>query len=384
MDRTHKALLSDLVGFRTITPNGDDAIGYCAHFLERIGFVCTKMQCGDVSNLYAKLGNHSRNLCFAGHVDVVPPLDGWATDPFMLTERNGKLHGRGTNDMKGPLSSCLMAISDFVTTSSSYGFSISVILTSNEEIGGNTGTRQVVEFLRSTGEKITGCVLCESCSQDTAGEYIKIGCRGSLDVDFVSRGHQGHVANGGEFGNHLHSFVGFLHSFTEAPLDSGSEKFAPSSIQLTSVDVGNSVRNVIPQAATAKLNIRFNDLWNVDDLEAHVRAQTPDSIDIAFRRLGYPFIGARDEFVSFVRNAIEGVTHSTPRIGTDGGNSDALYIREITDVVEVGSLIAGAHVVDEFITEDELVKLRNIYLGIMKCFEGENILQPTTCTAPPS
>jgi succinyl-diaminopimelate desuccinylase len=370
MDRIHKALLSDLVGFRTITPFGDDAISYCAHFLEMIGFVCTKMQCGDASNLYARLGNHKRNLCFAGHVDVVPPLDGWATDPFVLTEKGDRLYGRGTNDMKGPLSSCLMAIRDFVTTSQSYGFSISVILTSNEEIGGDTGTRQVVEFLRGTDEKITGCILCESCSQDIAGEYIKIGCRGSLDIDFTSHGYQGHVANGNELGNHLHSFVKYLHSLTEVPLDDGSERFAPSSIQLTSVDVGNGVRNVIPPVATAKLNIRFNDCWNVDDLEAHIRAQTPDNIDITFERLGYPFIGARDEFVSFVCNAIESVTNRPPGVGTDGGNSDALSIREITDVVEVGSLIEGAHVTNEFITEEELAKLRSIYIGIMNNYQS--------------
>ncbi|MDR2458919.1 MAG: succinyl-diaminopimelate desuccinylase [Holosporales bacterium] len=369
MGRTRKAILSDLVGFRTITPFGDDAIDYCAHFLERIGFVCTRLRCDDVSNLYAKLGNHRKNLCFAGHVDVVPPLDGWTTDPFMLTEEDGKLYGRGTNDMKGPLSSCLTAIRDFVTTTSSYGFSISIILTSNEEIGGSTGTRQIVEFLKNTGERITGCVLCESCSRVTAGGYVKIGCRGSLNVDLTSHGYQAHVANGNELGNHLHSFVRFLHSFTETPLDGGSAKFAPSSIQLTSVDVGNDVRNVIPQIATAKLNIRFNDRWDVDGLEAHIRSQTPDNIDIAFERLGYPFIGSRDEFVSFVCNAIENTTNKAPSVGTDGGNSDALYIREITDVVEVGSLITGAHIVNEFITEEELGKLKNIYLGIINHFK---------------
>ncbi|MDR1609630.1 MAG: succinyl-diaminopimelate desuccinylase [Holosporales bacterium] len=370
MDRTHRALLSDLIRFKTITPSGDDAISYCVRFLEEVGFVCTKMQYGEVTNLYAKLGNHDKNLCFAGHIDVVPPLDGWGTDPFTLTEKDGKLYGRGTNDMKGPLSSCLMAIRDFVTTASSCEFSISVILTSNEEIGGDTGTRQVVEFLEDSGEKITGCVLCESCSQIASGEYVKIGCRGSLDVDLTSHGHQGHVANWKELGNHLHSFVRFLHLFTETPLDEGSEKFSPSSIQLTSVDVGNDVRNVIPQTAAAKLNIRFNDLWSIDDLEAHIRAQTPDNINIVFGRHGYPFIGSRDEFVSFVCSSIEGVTHKAPGIGTNGGNSDALSIREITDVVEVGSLITGAHIVDEFITEEELMKLRSIYLGIINSFQN--------------
>ncbi|MDR1333016.1 MAG: succinyl-diaminopimelate desuccinylase [Holosporales bacterium] len=368
MDRSHKRLLADLVGFKTITPHGSDAIDYCANFLEELGFVCTKLQCGDVSNLYAKLGRHEKNLCFAGHIDVVPPLDNWATDPFTLTEKDGRLYGRGTNDMKGPLSSCLMAIKDFVTSSTSYEFSLSLILTSDEEIGSKDGTRQVVEFLRESNEKITGCVLCESCSNGASGEYVKVGCRGSLNVDFISYGYQGHVVNGKVFGNHLHSLVQFLHSFTTTELDSGSETFAPSDVELTSIDVGNYTRNVIPQTATARLNIRFNNHWSISDLEAHIISQTPDGITATFERLGYPFIGSREAFTEFVRGAVGNVIGKLPDVGTDGGNSDALSIREITDVVEVGAQVSGAHIVDEFITEADLTKLRNIYLGLMTDF----------------
>jgi succinyl-diaminopimelate desuccinylase len=144
MDTLHIKLLSDLVGFRTVTPYGKDAIDYCSKFLETLGFFCKKLSFGDVSNLYAKFGNFEKNLCFAGHIDVVPPVGDWSTDPFALTEKDGNLYGRGTNDMKGPLSSCFAAINDFITTEPSTNFSISIILTSDEEVMGEDGAKKVV------------------------------------------------------------------------------------------------------------------------------------------------------------------------------------------------------------------------------------------------
>jgi succinyl-diaminopimelate desuccinylase len=166
-------ILSDLVKFKTITPHGDDAINYCAKLLEDIGFRCQILKFEDVSNLYAKLGNHKENFCFAGHIDVVPPFDNWNTDPFTLTEISGSLYGRGTNDMKGPLASSLAAIIDFIQNNNPK-FSISVMLTSDEEIMGCNGTKKIIEHLKEMGENITGCVLCESCSPGNSGEYIKI------------------------------------------------------------------------------------------------------------------------------------------------------------------------------------------------------------------
>jgi succinyl-diaminopimelate desuccinylase len=151
-------------------------------------------------------------------------------------------------------------------------------------------------------------------------------------------------------------------------LDSGSEKFAPSRVELTSIDVGNDIRNVIPQIATARLNVRFNDCWSVDGLKTHIKSQIPDGVDAAFEMSGYPFIGSRDEFIEFVCGAIKRVTNNAPAVGTAGGNSDALYIREITDVVEVGAPVSGAHVADEFVTEGDLIKLRRIYHSIIDCF----------------
>ena len=363
----HLKLLSDLVSFKTITPRGEEAIDYCSNFLKNLGFNCQKLVFGEVSNLYAKFGNSTKNLCFAGHIDVVPPLDGWDSDPFVLIERDGLLYGRGTNDMKGPLSAGLAAISDFLN-SNNPDFSISVLLTSDEEIMGDNGTKKVIEFLKDHNEKITGCVLCESCSPEKSGEYIKIGCRGSLNVDLKSEGKQCHVVSGKELGNHLHDFIQFLSKFLQTTLDEGNQNFSPSDIEMTSIDVGNLVRNIIPQIATAKFNIRFNDLWTFDKLEKFINDSLPKNITATFERFGYPFIGADQKFIDFISNSISGSINIVPKVGTVGGNSDALSIHELTNVVEVGSPIDGAHIVNECIAKDDLSKLKKIYLSILKSF----------------
>ena len=369
MDNLHLEILKNLVKCKSVTPHDDGAIDCCSKYLEVLGFVCEKMQFGDVKNLYAKLGNFEKNLCFAGHVDVVPPLGAWEADPFELTEKSVNLYGRGVNDMKGPLASCLAAIHDFVK-SALPGISISVLLTSDEEIMGDKGTAKVVEFLKSRNEKITGCILCESCSPDLSGEYIKIGCRGSLNVDFVSNGKQCHVVNAKKYNNHLHDFIYFLNHLASIELDQGNEKFAPSDLEITSIDVANDIRNVVPHKAFAKLNIRFNDEWNFEKLEKFIKDQMPRNIDVIFERFSEAFIGSSEKFTNFLQNSVKKTIGKIPGIGTSGGNSDAVFIKNITDVVEIGSPIANAHIVNEYILSEDLTKLRIVYFNILKDFSS--------------
>lgn len=366
MDLIRK-LLVDLVRFKSITPNGEEAIEYCAHFLKNLGFNCSILKFGDVSNLYAKLGNFSKNLCFAGHIDVVPPLNNWKSDPFELRENNGLLYGRGTNDMKGPLSACFSAISEYIKNHPNPKFSISVILTSDEEIMGENGTKNVIKYLKEKNEKITGCVLCESCSPKESGEYIKIGCRGSLNVDVKSTGHQCHVVSGKSFGNHLHDFVEKISNFCKIKLDEGNSNFSPSDIELTSIDAKNEIRNIIPSEIVAKFNIRFNDFWNFDKLENFIK-KAFTNLTVIFERFGTPFIGADSVFIEFLSKSLKKTLGNFPEIGTEGGNSDAVSIRELTNVVEIGSPIVNAHIVNEFISINDLLKLKKIYYNIISDF----------------
>jgi succinyl-diaminopimelate desuccinylase len=242
-----------------------------------------------------------------------------------------------------------------------------MILTSDEEIMGGNGTNKVIDFLKAKNEKITGCILCESCSPgDKSGNYIKIGCRGSLNVDLISYGAQCHVVNGSAFGNHIHKFISDLHELLHKTLDTGDDIFPPSSIEITSIDTGNDVRNVIPSQLHAKLNIRFNRAWSFEDLEKYIVDSFPGNIEVIFERFRGPIICAQPEFISYIRESITEITGSAPEVGAFGGNSDAIFIGDITDVVEVGSPVIGAHTIDECIDEEQLDLLEQIYLRILQ------------------
>jgi succinyl-diaminopimelate desuccinylase len=284
----------------------------------------------------------------------------------MLIEA-GRVYGRGANDMKGTLASCLIAIQEFACEKIRPCGSISLMLTSDEEIMGEKGTKRLVEHLAAKGTKIDGCVLCESCSPGASGEYVKVGCKGSLNVAITSRGEQMHVAQAGVIGNHIHGFVAYLQEISSRNLDSGTARFDKSFSNITSIDVGNAVRNIAPAEAKALLNIRFNDAWTFDTLEQYLidHAKPYPGLSFSFERFGEPFLGAGAEFIEFLSKSVEKVIKRKPAIGTCGGNSDALFIRQLTDVAEIGSPLSGAHIANEYISLEDLFVLKRIYKQIM-------------------
>ncbi|MBQ9441170.1 MAG: succinyl-diaminopimelate desuccinylase [Alphaproteobacteria bacterium] len=354
-------ILKNLVSCKSITPSSCGAMDYCHKLLTSWGFTSCIYNYGPVSNLYAKYNISNKNICIAGHIDVVPPIGNWQYDPWVLTENNGRLYGRGTNDMKGPLSAALAAIYHYVNHHPKS--SISLMLTSDEEIMTDNGMKALVRELMQKGEKIDYCILSESCSKGNSGEYIKIGCKGSLNIDLISHGEQCHVAS---CNNHINNFVSVLNDIVNTNLDAGTEKFEKSIINITSIDVGNDIRNIVPLSAHAKLNIRFNDNWTYESLEKYIISKLPNNIKYKFEIFGYPFIGASQEYQNKLKYIIEQTINKPVVLGTYGGNSDALSIHEMTEVVEIGSPLAQAHIVDEYITIDDMEKLYTIYKAILE------------------
>ena len=354
-------ILKNLVFCKSITPNSNGAIEYCRNLLASWGFDVALYNNWQVSNLYAKYTVSNKNICIAGHIDVVQPVGEWKYDPWLLTENSGKLYGRGTNDMKGPLSAALAAIHSYINNNPKS--SVSVMLTSDEEVMTDNGMKSLVNELMNKDEKIDCCVLCESCSKYNSGEYIKIGCKGSLNIDLISTGEQCHIASGN---NHVNKFIALLNNLINNKLDNGTAQFEESIINITSIDIGNNIRNIIPPSASAKLNIRFNNNWTHDSLERYIISKLPSNIKYTFERFGYPFIGASIEYINKLKSIIESTINKSVTIGTYGGNSDALSIHEITEVVEIGSPLAQAHIMDEYITIEDMEKLYKIYKAILE------------------
>ncbi len=363
------SLTQKLIQFPSITPKEEGCLDFIEDYLTNLGFVCNRLPFGEVDNLYARFGTSGPHFCFAGHVDVVSDIDAskWSYPPFSATIKEDILYGRGAVDMKGAIAAFLDATSQFVKNS--FNGSISFLLTTDEEGPAINGTIKVLEWLKDKEESIHACLVGEPTNPHKVGEMIKIGRRGSLNIDITVHGVAGHVAYPELAKNPVPILLQYLQKITVAPLDEGTDNFSPSHLEITSIDVGNSTRNVIPASAQAKINIRFNPLQSKESLLEKLKkvaAQFPLKIDIQSNRGCEAFMSTDQHLTKVVRLAVEEICGTQPTLSTTGGTSDARFIKDVCPVIEFGLVSATAHHIDEHIAVPELVLLRNVYLKILK------------------
>ena len=262
-------LAAELIRRPSVTPKDEGALDIVAARLERLGFVCHRLVFDDpgpdgektapIANLYARRGSGRPNLCFAGHTDVVPPgtPDAWSFDPFAASLRDGALCGRGAVDMKGAIAAFIAAAERFLAgRDAGFAGSISLLITGDEEGVAVNGTKKVLDWLRARGEALDACLVGEPTSAEALGDMIKIGRRGSMTGRLTVEGVQGHVAYPHLTDNAAHRLVALLHVLTTSPLDSGTEHFQPSSLQVTTIDIGNPATNVVPGSEIGRASCR--------------------------------------------------------------------------------------------------------------------------------
>ena len=362
-------LAQALIRCRSVTPADDGAQGVLDTTLRGLGFTVHDLPFGSTPNLYARLGTAAPHFCFAGHTDVVPPgTTGWTADPFAGDVVDGQLIGRGACDMKGGIAAFVAAAATHAPVLKG---SISLLITGDEEGPATDGTVRVLDWMQANGEIPDFCLVGEPTNPQSLGDIIKIGRRGSLNAEIRVHGTQGHAAYPHQADNPVHRLVRALAALTAAPLDAGSEWFEPSTLQITSIDVGNPATNVIPAAATARLNIRFNDLHSGATLDRWLRATIAQHcphvhLDIAIS--GESFLTAPGLQVDRLRAAIAGATGLEPRLDTGGGTSDARFIARFCPVAEFGLVGATMHKADEAVPVDELCRLADIYRAVLKAF----------------
>ena len=270
-------LSKELIKFPSVTPIDAGIIRFLEKKLKSIGFKTKILEFKDknskpVKNIYARLGNKTPNLCYAGHVDVVPPgnVKDWSSDPFKPTVKNGKLIGRGASDMKTSVASFIAAASDFVISKKDFKGSISLLITGDEEGIAINGTKKVVEYLKKKKEKINFCIVGEPTNPLRMGEMIKIGRRGSMTGYLSVFGKMGHVAYSHIAINPSTCIVNILKNLKQLKLDNGSKNFQPSNLEITKININNTADNVIPGEAFATFNIRFNDKHNSNSLKKKI------------------------------------------------------------------------------------------------------------------
>lgn len=364
-------LAQALMRCASVTPTDAGALGVVEAELTRLGFRCKRYRFGAVDNLYARFGDVAPNFCFAGHVDVVPPGDGWRSDPFAAEIRDGKIYGRGAADMKTAIAAMVAATENFLARGRPAG-SVSFLLTGDEEGPAVEGTKAMLAALKAEGEQIDHALVGEPTSEDRVGDVIKNGRRGSLNVVIEMNGKQGHVAYPHRAVNPVTPLVEALALLNARTLDNGAPGFDPSNLEVTSVDVGNGAHNVIPQRASAKLNIRFNTnhtgealySW-IEDVAENAAARAGAQVSLRIASQSVPFYTTPGPFTDLLIAAVTEAFGKAPVLATTGGTSDARYIKDYAQVAELGLRNETAHMVDEHCDVEDVRTLARCYEAVL-------------------
>jgi succinyl-diaminopimelate desuccinylase len=366
------SLARELIQRPSVTPDDAGCQALLAGRLEAAGFSIEHLPFGEVSNLWARLGGDAPLVVLAGHTDVVPtgPLEAWTFDPFAATIDDHRLYGRGAVDMKSSLAAFITAIEHFLAESNGFNGSIGVLITSDEEGPAVDGTARVVETLMGRGEKIDYCIVGEPSSEDTLGDTIKNGRRGSLSGSLTVYGVQGHVAYPQSAENPVHRFGPVLHELSDTCWDEGNAHFPPTTFQISSIHAGTgNANNVIPGELAVEFNFRFGTASTPDALkerlESVLRRHTL-RYGLDWRLSGMPFLTPEGRLVDAATRAVGETLGITPALSTAGGTSDGRFIAPVgAQVVELGPVNATIHKIDEYIDTGDPERLSRVYWRIL-------------------
>jgi len=368
-------LTADLVRCASVTPVEGGALVLLDELLSAAGFETTRVDRGEVCNLFARWGSghNGRTFGFNGHTDVVPigNRDDWTQDPFGAEIIDGFMYGRGTTDMKSGVAAFAAAAIDFVRDTPPDG-SIVLAITGDEEAEAVDGTVALLDWMAANGERIDHCLVGEPTCPNAMGEMMKIGRRGSMTGFFEARGVQGHSAYPHRARNPVHAMGQLVAALAGAKLDAGTEHFDPSTLAVTTFDTGNPATNVIPASCKMTVNIRFNDSHSGASLTEWLKAQAAEieaatgvefSLDVKIS--GESFFTPPGELSALVSKAVEAQTGMVPTMSTSGGTSDARFVKSHCPVVEFGLVGKTMHQVDERVEVAQITQLKAIYSRIL-------------------
>ncbi|HBZ43444.1 MAG TPA: succinyl-diaminopimelate desuccinylase [Maritimibacter sp.] len=365
-----------LIECPSVTPEEGGALVYLAELLDAAGFECTRVDRGDTANLFARFGpkDAAKTLGFNGHTDVVPVGDtgAWTVHPFGAEEKDGYLWGRGATDMKSGVAAWVAAAIS-ATRDLPENTALVLAITGDEEGDATDGTTALLDWMAESGEAMDACIVGEPTCPNHMGEMMKIGRRGSLTAYFTAQGIQGHAAYPHRAKNPVPALARLVARLDAHVLDEGTAHFDPSTLAVTTIDVGNPATNVIPATARATVNIRFNDAHSREGLTAwlqeeldRITGETGIKIDMQVKVSGDSFLTPPGTLSDIVAAAVEAETGVRPEMSTSGGTSDARFVKDHCPVVEFGLVGKTMHQVDERVEIVQIEKLTQIYGRIIR------------------
>lgn len=329
-------------------------------------------ECEDVKSKKLESKNaKSLHLCFAGHIDVVPPGEDWESDPFIPLEKDGFLYGRGTQDMKSGVAAFMCALREFLDSNNVFNGILSVLLTSDEEGEAVFGTQYVLQELKKLNLLPDFAVVAEPTCVEKFGDMIKIGRRGSINGKLTIKGKQGHVAYPSKCINPVELIAPILNKIAGFDLDKGSTEFEPSKIVITDIRGGMEVVNVTPNDLKIMFNVRNSTVTSLQDLQEYLEnllKEIPHSLEL--KQSSKPFLtDSKNKIVQTMLKVLESQNGFTPVLSTSGGTSDARYFAEFgVNVVEYGVCNDRIHSINERVKISEVEALQKSFLELLRKF----------------
>ena len=362
------ALAEALIACPSVTPAAGLVFDCLESRLTPLGFAVHRFTAGEapdgpVENLFAvrRGPDGSRHFAYAGHLDVVPPGEGWTSAPFAPERRGELLYGRGAVDMKGSIAAMVAAAAELPVDAGT----VSLIITGDEEGPAKYGTLALIDHMRATGETPDVCLVGEPTSVNRLGDMMKIGRRGSVNIWLEVAGQEGHVAYPHLADNPAPRLVALLAELDALVLDEGTDWFQPSNLEITQIGIDNPATNVIPAKASGRISIRFNNLHTGEGLAARIAEIAARHGGTARAAIsGEAFLTQPGAFSALVAEAIEAETGIAPEISTTGGTSDARFLKDLCPVIEFGLSNATMHKRDEAVAVADLEALARIYRRI--------------------
>ncbi len=357
-------LFKYLINSKSETPDDGGILNFIEDYLE--GFSAIRVDVEDVKNLfiYKKFGE-GEHLCFAGHVDVVPAGDGWDSDPYIATQKDGYIYGRGAQDMKSGVAAFTQALKE----ATAFRGTLSLLLTSDEEGDAINGTVKVLEYLKEKEMLPDVCVVAEPTCEEQFGDAIKVGRRGSINGYITLKGKQGHAAYPEKAINPIHQIAQVLGNMAGVNLDKGDEHFSPSKFVATDIRSGMQVTNVTPNELKMMFNVRNNTKTTQKEVRAFVEKYLKDfDYELRLTQGSYPFkTNTNTKLVKNIDAAIEKVAKIAPKHSTAGGTSDARFIAAFgIDVIEFGVKNDTIHSINERTTLKEVQELHQVFKTLIE------------------
>jgi len=358
-------LFQKLLQYKSITPNDAGIYDFIEEYLGN-EWNCIKLDVGQVTNrmYYKKFTNSNEHLCFAGHIDVVPPGEGWSVEPFKADILDGVITARGAQDMKSGVASFLYACKN----AKAFDGTLSILLTSDEEGEAINGTIKVLEHLKEINFLPTSAIVAEPTCEEVFGDAIKVGRRGSINGYLEIQGKQGHAAYPQKAINPIHQIASILSKIAAHNLDNGDDFFAPSQLVITDIRAGMEVTNVTPNKLNMMFNVRNSTKTTQETIRNYIN-QNFNHLEYSLKLTqgSYPFItDANTKVVKTIQRSIKNISNLDTKLSTAGGTSDARFFGQFKiPTVEFGVINDTIHAIDERTSVKEVEMLCDVFLDVI-------------------